>query len=199
MAGISFLLGKEENPAYFAILSNEMLLMRTILVFFAFLLSSQLCAQPTKSGQKRINIGETGCSYLNYCDTPFSEDLTTDSSNLYSVECVDGGATYGLICVLLKTPFDDLAMAEDMLIAYLDYLKENFTITRTVGYSRGYRLNHADSTRGINDRWEDSEGDKWNIRGWTNGKVISVMYVYSQKSVPETKAEAYFNGFSFGK
>ena len=173
--------------------------MRKSLTIFLFLFSVQLSAQQPAARQKRIDIGETGCSYLNYCETPFAEEITTDSSRLYSVECAEDDVTYGLICVTLKKPFDDLAMAEDMMIAYLDYLKENFTIIRTAGYSRGYRLNQSDSVRGVSDHWEDSEGDKWKIRGWTDGKVISVLYVYAQKPVPDARADAYFNGFRFSE
>jgi hypothetical protein len=172
--------------------------MRSILTLLTLLLTLQLSAQnPTASKQKRIPIGKTGCTYINYCDTPFKVDHTTDSSRVYSTECTQADVTYGLICVQLKNPYAELTMAEDMMIAYVDFLKQNFTVTSATGYTKGYRLNDSDSTRGISDQWEDSEGDKWRIRAWTDGKFIGFMYTYSKKPIVEAKAEQYFEAFRF--
>lgn len=144
-------------------------------------------------------IGKTGSSYQNYCNTPFTVEYSADSSEVHHTECDINGTTYGIVCVVLKNPLTDLDMAEDLVIGYLDFLKENFTITKVAGYSKGYVLPGMDSTRGISDRWTDSDGDQWVIRGWTNGKQLGVLYLYSQQPILATRAEEYFNGFRFGK
>ncbi len=172
--------------------------MRSLLTLLFIFLSLGLFAQSSSlAKQKRIPIGKTGCTYLNFCDTPFKLDHTSDSSRVYTVECDQSDITYGLICVQLRNPYPDLALAEDMMIAYVEFLKKNFTITSTAGYSKGYRLNDSDSTRGITDYWEDSEGDKWKVRAWTDGKYIGFMYAYSQKPIAEAKVDEYFEGFRF--
>ena len=74
-------------------------------------------------------------------------------------------------------------MAEDLLIAYLDYLKGNFGITKSAGYSKGHILNKKENTRGILDYWEDGEKNKWKVKAWTDGKFIGVMYAYSNKDL----------------
>ena len=174
--------------------------MRFLLIITAFFVYQGLQAQkPATVKQKRISIGKSGCTYLNFCDTPFKPDYSSDSSRVYSGECVQDGVTYGVICVQLKKPVEDLKMAEDLMIAYVDYLKQNFTITEVAGYSKGFRLNNNDSTRGITDYWVDGEQDKWKIRAWTNGKYLGFLYAYSQKLFDEARVDEYFEGFRFGK
>ncbi len=174
--------------------------MRTLIFLLALLFNTETNAQKPN----RMTIGDTGCSFLARCNTEFKLEYSSDSSKVYSGECVinttaGDALTYGIICVQFKTPFEDLTLAEDMMIAYADYLKQNFTIIKAAGYSKGYRLNKSDSTRGIGDTWDDSEKDKWKIRAWTNGKFLGFMYVYSRKPVADATAEQFFNGFRFAK
>jgi hypothetical protein len=173
--------------------------MRGWIVSLLLLTSFIAAAQQPVAKIRKVPIGKTGCSYQNYCNTPFTVEQSADSSRIHRAECEHDGITYGIICVQLKNPVADLTMAEDLMVAYIDFLKKNFTITEVAGYSRGYRLQDSDSTRGIADRWTDSEGDQWLIRGWTNGKQLGVLYLYSQEAVQPAKAEEYFNGFRFGK
>ncbi|MBK8311631.1 MAG: hypothetical protein IPL04_12780 [Chitinophagaceae bacterium] len=98
-------------------------------------------------------------------------------------------------CVLLLNPVTDLVAAEDLLIAYVDYLKSSFSIKKSAGYGKGHRLNNNENTRGILDYWEDGEGDKWKIKAWTDGKYIGFMYAYSSKNLPEAKVNVFLEGF----
>lgn len=144
---------------------------------------------------KKIPIGKSGCDAYTFCEIKFEETKSQDSSTVYTGECVKEGVTYGVICVKLLTPLDNLSMGEDLLIAYLDYLKAGFSITKSAGYGRGHHLNNNENTRGILDYWEDEEKNNWKIKGWTDGKFIGVMYTYSQKELPETKINLFLDGF----
>ena len=53
---------------------------------------------------------------------------------------MNDSVSYGIICVKLLNPLADLTMAEDLLIAYSDYLKSSFSITKAIGYGKGHRL-----------------------------------------------------------
>ena len=103
--------------------------------------------------------------------------------------------SYGVVCVKLLNPVSDLTMAEDLLISYLDYLKENFNIINAAGYGKGHRLNNKENTRGILDYWEDKDKDKWKIKAWTDGKYIGFIYVYSKKELPEAKVNIFLDSF----
>ncbi|MEO5945497.1 MAG: hypothetical protein ABIP79_01685 [Chitinophagaceae bacterium] len=144
---------------------------------------------------KKYSISNSGCFFYNYCESKFKVDYSSDSSKVYTGECTVGNVTYGTICVLLLNPVSDLVAAEDLLIAYVDYLKSSFSIQKSAGYGKGHRLNSNENTRGILDYWEDAEKDKWKIKAWTDGKYIGFMYAYSSKDLPEAKVNAFLNGF----
>lgn len=156
-----------------------------------------LLASTTSTAQnlKKYPIGNSGCSFYNYCESKFKLDYSSDSSKVYTGECKIGDVTYGVICVTLLNPVIDLVAAEDLMIAYVDYLKSSFSIEKSAGYGKGHRLNNNEDTRGILDYWEDSENDKWKIKAWTDGRYIGFMYAYSSKDIPEQKVNIFLDGF----
>ncbi|HRA10552.1 MAG TPA: hypothetical protein PKX31_02715 [Chitinophagaceae bacterium] len=162
---------------------------RLLILFLFMAVSSQ--AQTLK----KYPISSSGCSFYNYCESKFKLDYSSDSSKVYTGECTVEDITYGTICVLLLNPVTDLVAAEDLLIAYVDYLKSSFSIKKSAGYGKGHRLNNNENTRGILDYWEDGEGDKWKIKAWTDGKYIGFMYAYSSKNLPEAKINVFLEGF----
>ena len=102
--------------------------------------------------------------------------MSQDSSVIYNGECVSGDVSYGIICVKLLRSIVEMQLAEDMLIAYMDYLKQSFGITKAAGYGKGHRLNSNELTRGVLDYWQDRENNNWKVKGWRDGKVIAVLY-----------------------
>ncbi|MBN8685457.1 MAG: hypothetical protein J0M10_00505 [Chitinophagales bacterium] len=161
-----------------------------ILTFFISLLG-------TVAGQsiKKYPIGQSGCSFYSFCELKFEQSKSADSSSIWSGECVKEELTYGVICVKLLNPIAELPQAEDMLISYADYLKTSFEITKTMGYGRGHLLQQKENTRGIIDYWSDLEKNNWKIKGWTDGKYIGFLYVYSKKELPEPKINLFLDGF----
>ncbi len=166
-----------------------MKLFKLILFFLILSISSQ------SQTFKKYAIGNSGCSFYNYCDAKILIEYSLDSSKVFKGECIVGDVTYGVICVKLLQPVIDLTAAEDMLIAYSEYIKNTAEIKRTAGYGKGHRLNNNENTRGIIDYWEDADNDKWKIKAWTDGSYIGFMYAYSSKDLPETKVNAFLNGF----
>lgn len=144
---------------------------------------------------RKYPVGNTGCSLYNYCALNFKVEYSTDSSKVYTGECASGDVTYGIICVQLLHPVNDPAVAEELMIAYTDFLKSSFTISKAAGYGKGHRLANRENTRGILDYWEDSEGDQWKIKAWTDGNFIGFLYAYSSKALPEPKVNAFLDGF----
>lgn len=165
------------------------------LVLFFLLLSVYSQGQTLK----KYAIGNSGCSFYGYCDAKINIEYSPDSSKVFKGECVVGDVSYGIICVKLLNPVIDLTAAEDLLIAYVDYIKTTVEIEKAAGYGRGHRLNNDENTRGILDYWEDAEKDKWKIKAWTDGSYIGFMFAYSSKDLPEPKVDAFLNGFVLPK
>ena len=167
--------------------------MKTILLLAGFLIAVSTPAQSFK----KVPISNSGCSLYSFCEFKFEKEYSEDSSLVYVGECVKDSMNYGVICVKLLQPGDDLDRSEESLISYLDYLKTSFKIINAAGYGRGHRLTGNENTRGVLDYWEDNEKNKWKIKGWTNGKFIGVLYGYSAKELNETKLNIFLEGFRF--
>ncbi len=165
--------------------------MKILLVLSVLFLSHNSYSQSLK----KIPIGNSGCSMYSYCEIKFTMEKSTDSSLVYTGECVKDDVSYGAICVKLIQPVDDLTMAEDLVVSYLDFLKENFGITKAAGYGKGHHLNNNEQTRGVIDYWEDKDLDHWKVKAWTDGSYIGCMYAYSKKELPESKVNVFLDGF----
>lgn len=164
--------------------------------FFPLTAFFLLCTSVVNSqALKKYPLSTSGCSIYNYCPITYKIDKSADSSQVYTGECKVGEVVYGVICVKLLNPVSNLIMAEDLLIAYLDYLKSSFDIRQAAGYGKGHRLNNNPDTRGILDYWEDAEKDAWKVKAWTDGKYIGVMYSYSKLPLPESKVNVYLDSF----
>src|SRR6188474_994911 len=110
--------------------------MKTILLFSSFLITIAIPVQTLK----KVPISNSGCSVYAFCEFKFETDYSEDSSLVYVGECVKDGMTYGVICVKLLQPADDLDRSEESLISYLNYLKISFRILNSTGYGKGHRL-----------------------------------------------------------
>ncbi|MEQ1677359.1 MAG: hypothetical protein ABL876_11690 [Chitinophagaceae bacterium] len=144
---------------------------------------------------RKYPVGNSGCSSYMFCAAKFDMSKSQDSSVVYSGECINGDVGYGVICVKLLKPQNNLDMAEDLIIAYSDHLKESFDIVKSAGYGRGHHLNNNENTRGIIDYWEDKEQNHWKIQAWTDGRYIGFLYAYSKKELPEARINVFLNGF----
>jgi len=146
---------------------------------------------------KKYPVSNSGCFVYAYCDFKFEMQYSEDSSQVYVSECENDQLNYGVICVKLAEPAENLNLAEESLISYLDYLKTSFKILKSAGYGKGHWLANNENTRGVLDYWEDSEKNNWKIKAWTNSKFIAVLYGYSAKEINETKLNLFLDGFRF--
>jgi len=144
---------------------------------------------------KKYAISNSGCSAYFYCDPgTFEMSYSMDSAKVYTAECTQDGTGYGLICIKLNETIPEISAAEEVLLAYLDYLKTTFKITSSAGYGKGHRLKGKEDTHGIIDYWSDEEKNNWKVKGWTDGKFIIVLYGYNKKDLPETKVNVFLDG-----
>ena len=148
---------------------------------------------------KKYPIGNSGCSFYNYCESKIEVDYSTDSSKVYTGECTVNGVAYGVICVKLFIQVEDLDDAEELMISYLDHLKTSFVITKASGYGKGQKLKDNPQARGVVDYWRDNENDYWKIKSWTDGKFIGFMYAYSKKELPTQKVDVFLESFRLPK
>ena len=168
--------------------------MKKAALFFLFI-GIVVCS--SAQSLKKYPVGSSGCSVYLFCNPAFDESYSEDSSKVYTTECSKDSVYYGVICVKLLNAVTDINQAENLVVAYLDYLKKAFNIEHAVGYGKGNRLNNNENTRGVIDYWKDKDNNNWKVKAWTDGKFIGVMYAYAKKELPETKADVVLNSFRF--
>lgn len=166
-----------------------------------FLLSAPLFAQKAPKFAK-YPIGNSGLNiYLPAQPDSVTLAYSPDSSKVYTIESLDSSSGkyyhFGAIVVDLKEKLAG-GEEEDMIIAYLDYLKTAFEITESAGYGKGHTLETHPAAKGVIDYWKDKEGDEWRIFAWADTNYVVVMFEYGPGDYPnENVIEIFRKGIRF--
>lgn len=125
-------------------------------------------------------------AFCNTAETP-GGDL------VYMSECKENEVTYGVISIRLKQAYTKLADAEQVLSRFMRCLQPGFGIQHT---TRG-GVNGDERETSITDYWQCIEQKDWKVKGWTNGRDLSVVYVKNIGQLPVDREEKFLNGFRF--
>ncbi|MBI2730657.1 MAG: hypothetical protein HYX40_07900 [Sphingobacteriales bacterium] len=147
---------------------------------------------------KKYPVAKTGCSVYMFCDPGnFETSYSEDSSKVITGECIKDGFSYGLIYVQLKEIIHSKEDAEGLLESYLNFLKGQFTIREAAGYGKGMHLKEREDIIGMIDYWQSEDNQHWSIQGWTDGKILTVLYVKGSEQADYNKQQLFFKGFLF--
>lgn len=148
---------------------------------------------------KKYPISNSGCAAYFFCDPGVIDmSFSPDSSVIYTSECSPDSTVYGFICVKLKETVEAGAVAEELMINYLNYLKTILQVKASAGYGKGHKMESNVNVRGVIDFWRDEKNNEWKIKGWTDGKIITMMYVYEKGKLEyQPKQDVFLNGFRF--
>lgn len=151
----------------------------------------------TSRNFKNHIIGSTGCSTLLPVqdNEPFDVTRTVSGDLLYFHECSHKKVTYGIICIQLEQS-SCLEEATEMLESYLNRLRVPFSIPYNTGVHEGSDWNNEASVCRV-DYWQDEEGLDWKVKGYTDGNILSVLYVRNIGHVPVKRQDHFLDGFHF--
>lgn len=167
--------------------------MKKILCCLLLLGSFTVYSQPLK----KYAIGTTGCAVYSYCEPKFGITYSGDSAKVYTSECGLDDIYYMVICIQLKQTLTPVSKAEAAVITYVNHLKTQFKVISSTGFSPGHKLKDMENTRGIIEYWKDNEQFNWKIKGWTDGRFITVLLTYSKKELAETTVNPFLDGLLF--
>lgn len=183
--------------------------MKTTLLFAALLLTGTLLQAQTT---KQYLIQSTGCSVKMPCnpgafkliERPKQEDdvdiAEEDSIVELEGKCVLGALTYGVV----YNDFGEKEFEED-------YTVENFLKERMAG-QRDFAFDCKPSIIGvlpvqksadgkihsIGDEWEGYDGNWYLAKGYTDGRIIAILYVKKKGKLASTPAiKAFLDSFTF--
>ncbi|MBK6621705.1 MAG: hypothetical protein IPJ00_17755 [Saprospirales bacterium] len=175
--------------------------MKTLLPFFLLLsVFTPLQAQDFPK-LSRYEIGESGfeaylpCSPADVVDSSVSDD----GSPVWTAEVEGGDLLFGIICVKFAEPLGfDAELNTQLLESYLDYLKEAFEVSESVGYGYGHVLELSENALGMLDYWLDSDGYEWKIKGWVSNSYLTVLYVGGgEGELNEEASNMFLDGIRF--
>ena len=148
----------------------------------------------------KIAISNSGCfAYFPGTPTNFNASFSEDSSIVYTGSFDFDGYTFGIVSVKFarKTGANNEEL-ENLLIAYMDYLKTFFDISSTAGYGKGHTLESNPDAIGILDYWEDKSGNQLNVKAWVDHYYLGFMYLLGKTEYPNINIVQLFqNGFRF--
>lgn len=158
---------------------------------FVFLATS-LVLRATGPRFKRYII-QPGCStFLHSSACTLHVRHTKDGDKVLFNEYVEEGVTYGTICVQMQETYP-LEAAETILVNYMNRVRKPMHITCNVSME----CKQEDGQLTITDYWQDGEGTDWKVKGYTNGKIVAVLYVKNIGDTTVSDHDAFLNGFRF--
>ena len=117
---------------------------------------------------------------------------TKDGDKLYFNEYTEDGVTYGLICVQMPV-FYAMDEAERILVQYVNRVRKPLHIS----HSLMMEAERMPKMTTLTDYWQDNAGHDWKIKGYTNGKIVSLLYVKNIADTTVKNHDAYLEGFRF--
>jgi hypothetical protein len=151
---------------------------------------------------RKYQIAETGY----YCYLPsdpgqFDKQQSDDGQIMYLTEVNVDQVSFGIITVLLSNDFAGNSAQElkDLLVSYMDYLKQSFEIGGAVGYGYGHTLESNPKAQGILDYWEGKGGNQLVVKGWIDNSAIAFLYIKGNELPNQNVQSLFLNGFVFKK
>jgi hypothetical protein len=113
----------------------------------------------------------------------------------FTGQSLDGPATYGFVSCRLSQPLSDLIVAEQRLFLFMESLHEHYGIENTTGLDHGIEDDRYPESVGMSEYWQDADGLDWKVAAWTDGTLITVLYVRNISIVDFRRQDAFFDSF----
>ena len=149
-------------------------------------------------GFQTYMIGGSGCT-INLLANPgaFRKNITKRGDTMYRGECKVKDSSFGFITIELKNPYRTGLEAEAVLARFMQNITPTFFIRHTAGLHFGYDQASNIDVCGISDYWQDFYDRDWKVKGWTNGKILSLLYVSNIGNLSTEQQEGFLDSFRF--
>jgi hypothetical protein len=167
--------------------------MENLLSFLAAAFSSAL----EKPG--KITIGAPGCTLSVHKPPRVHRIETQEGYPAYIGQSKIREASYGFATVILPEKITDPEVFHKKLYGLLEDVYSSFRIVYGTGLSYGYTHPGDESIFGFTEYWQDKEGLDWKVKAWTNGQVMTVLYIRNIGRVKLKDQDSYLDGISFSE
>jgi hypothetical protein len=169
--------------------------MENLLSFLAAAFSSALEKRTTG----KLTIGAPGCTLTVHKPPTIHRIDTEEGYPAYIGQSKIAESTYGFATVILPVFIDNHDEVKHKLYVLLEDVYSSFRIEYGTGLSYGYNHPGDEAIFGFTEYWQDKDGMDWKVKAWTNGKVMTVLYIRNIGSVSLKDQDSYLDGISFSE
>ena len=141
-------------------------------------------------------IGATGCTVLLPSTVDFEHTRNEEGDQIYYADHYEKDCRYGVICAWLSKPL----MAEEasgLLKSYVERLQGPFSAEHSTGVLVTSEPTLTYPVTAMTDYWQDGQGQDWKVKGYTDGRIVSVLFVKNIGEGEIDKQDAFLDSFSF--
>lgn len=150
---------------------------------------------------QKFPVAETGhfMYFPEGTEVVFTTSDSEDGSKVYTTDVPFGNFNFAAIVVDLKdVTYDTKEDKEALITAYLDFLRENYSIAANAGIGFGHTLESSPDAVGAIDYWEDDDLMQYAVKAWMDEKTLAVLMIYGANEYPYYNAQTLFlDGFRF--
>lgn len=157
-----------------------------------FLLTASLVLYKSGKRPRTILIGDTNCSLHFSPEASFDFTQTDEGDQMYFSDFREKNVTYGVMCAQLAEPIS-LDEAREVMTTYLNRLQKPFLALYNTGIQ--FYPGNQENALTMTDYWQDESQIDWKVKGYTNGKIIAVLYVQNINDISVEKQDEFLDSF----
>jgi hypothetical protein len=163
-----------------------------VLTFMVYIVAAQV-PRFTK-----YDVAETGAKVYMPTEVTFERSESEDGSDVYTAECEFAEVKYYAIVVHFADNLgDDPDAWEELLISYMDFLREALEIEDWLDPGKGHTLDSHPEARGVINYGANADGREFSFKGWVDDEMLAVLIIEHVGEMNYNVQQMYLNGFRF--
>jgi hypothetical protein len=163
-----------------------------------FLLTASLVLYQSSKKPRRMFIGDTNCSVVFSPEAEFDFTTSKDGDQMYFAEHTEKNIAYGVLCAQVNSPLP-VEEAQAVMVSFLNRLQKPFNALYSTGVDLCQSWSLEKDQIKMVDYWQDEDGLDWKVKGYTDGRIIAVLYVKNINEISVEKQDKFLDSFCFSK
>lgn len=146
----------------------------------------------------KYDVAETGAKVYMPTEVTFERTESEDGSDVYTAESEFAEVKYYAIVVKFSENMgDDPEVWENVLVSYMDFLREALEIEEWMDPGMGHTLDSHPKARGAINYGGNADGTQFAFKGWTDDEMLAVLIVEYKGEMNYNIQQMFLNGFRF--
>ncbi|RYZ56087.1 MAG: hypothetical protein EOP49_01245 [Sphingobacteriales bacterium] len=160
-------------------------------------LASALFGRNSNEEPRRFRCSSDGATLQFYTAPWVHQSYDSEGNEVFTGQSLDNKAIYGFVTCRLARPLSDRTVAEQRLFLFMEEMHPHFDIECTTGLDHGLEHPRYEDAVGMSEYWQDSKGKDWKVVAWTDGSLMTLLYIKNISIIDFRRQDAYFASFEF--